>query len=101
METKKDLVNLMTLHCAKGLEFPIVFMVGLEEGLFPHSKSLLDPVQMEEERRLCYVGLTRAKQKVYLTFAQKRRIYGSVMVNLPSRFLGDIPENLIEFQSSN
>jgi len=101
VEKEKDLVNLMTLHCAKGLEFPVVFMVGLEEGLFPHSKSILDPEQMEEERRLCYVGLTRAKQKVYLTFAQKRRIYGSVMVNPPSRFLGDIPENLIEFYGAS
>jgi DNA helicase-2/ATP-dependent DNA helicase PcrA len=98
VETEKDLVNLMTLHCAKGLEFPIVFIVGCEEGLFPHSKALLDPEQMEEERRLCYVGLTRAKQKAYLTFAQQRRIYGSTMINPPSRFLSDIPEHLAEFQ---
>jgi DNA helicase II / ATP-dependent DNA helicase PcrA len=101
VENEKDLVNLMTLHCAKGLEFPVVFMTGLEEGLFPHSKSLLDSEQMEEERRLCYVGLTRAKQKVYLSFAKKRRIYGTVMVNLPSRFLGDIPDNLIEFYGAS
>ena len=97
IKTEKDLVNLMTLHCAKGLEFPVVFMAGLEESIFPHSKSLFDPAQIEEERRLCYVGMTRAKQKLYLTFAQKRRIYGSLMVNPPSRFLLDIPEHLIEF----
>ena len=99
VETKKDLVNLMTLHCAKGLEFPVVFMLGLEEGLFPHSKSLLDPARIEEERRLCYVGLTRAKEKIYLTFTQRRRLFGITMANPPSRFLLDIPEHLIKFQS--
>ncbi len=98
IETRKNLVNLMTLHCAKGLEFPVVFIIGCEEGIFPHSKSFLDQRQMEEERRLCYVGLTRAKQRVYLTFTQQRRLYGQTMVNPPSRFLHDIPKNLVEFR---
>jgi len=94
VETNKDLVNLMTIHCAKGLEFPVVFMAGCEEGIFPHSKSYLDPVQMEEERRLCYVGITRAQQKAYLTFTSQRKLWGQVMVNSPSRFISDIPEHL-------
>jgi len=94
VETNKNLVNLMTLHCAKGLEFPVIFIVGCEEGIFPHSRSSLDPEQMEEERRLCYVGITRAKQRVYLTFTQQRRLYGQTMVNPPSRFLFDIPKGL-------
>ncbi len=90
VETNKNLVNLMTLHCAKGLEFPVVFITGCEEGIFPHSKSFFDPSQMEEERRLCYVGITRAKQRVYLTFTRQRRLWGQTMVNQPSRFLADI-----------
>ena len=98
VETNKNLVNLMTLHCAKGLEFPVVFIVGCEEGIFPHSKSFLDPGQMEEERRLCYVGITRAKQKAYLAFTKRRRLWGQIIVNPPSRFLADIPEDLIEFE---
>jgi len=98
IETKKNLVNLMTLHCAKGLEFPVVFIIGCEEGIFPHSKSFFNSEQMEEERRLCYVGITRAKQRVYLTFTQKRHLWGQTMVNPPSRFLSDIPKNLIEFR---
>jgi len=98
IENKKDLVNLMTLHCAKGLEFPVVFIAGCEEGIFPHSKSFFDPEQMEEERRLCYVGVTRAKKRAYLTFTRQRRLWGQVMVNPPSRFILDIPEYLVEFQ---
>jgi len=98
IENKKDLVNLMTLHCAKGLEFPIVFIVGCEEGIFPHSKSFFDPEQIEEERRLCYVGVTRAKKRAYLTFTRQRRLWGQIMVNPPSRFILDIPEHLVEFQ---
>jgi len=98
VETGKNLVNLMTLHCAKGLEFPVVFIVGCEEGIFPHSKSFLDPSRMEEERRLCYVGVTRAKEKIYLSFAKQRRLWGQVMVSPPSRFLADIPENIVEFE---
>jgi len=98
VETEKDVANLMTLHCAKGLEFPVVFIIGCEEGLFPHSRSMLDAWQMEEERRLCYVGVTRAKQHLYLTWAQQRNLYGSIQVNPPSRFLFDIPKNLIDLQ---
>jgi len=97
VETNKELVNLMTLHCAKGLEFPIVFIAGCEEGIFPHGRSLIDAWQMEEERRLCYVGITRAKQKLYMICARARQIFGSTMVNSPSRFLSEIPESLAEY----
>ena len=100
VETEKELVNLMTLHCAKGLEFPIVFIVGCEEGIFPHAKSLIDKTQMEEERRLCYVGMTRAKEALYLLFAGKRLLYGNIAVNPPSRFLSDLPENLTELRET-
>jgi len=98
VETEKDLVNLMTLHSVKGLEFPAVFITGCEEGIFPHSKSLLNPLDLEEERRLAYVGITRAKERLYLSFAQKRTLYGSTQANPPSRFLSDIPEHLIKYQ---
>jgi DNA helicase-2/ATP-dependent DNA helicase PcrA len=87
---------LLTLHTAKGLEFPVVFMVGLEEGLFPHSRSLADAEQMEEERRLAYVGITRAKDILYLTRAFRRSTYGFDEPTIPSRFLKDIPPDLIE-----
>jgi len=90
-----DAVTLVTLHQAKGLEYPVVFIVGVEEGILPHFKSLSDPEQMEEERRLCYVGITRAKQRVYLVYAFRRSLMGSSMVSTPSRFLGDIPGHLI------
>ncbi len=96
IETGKPVINLMTLHAAKGLEFPIVFMVGMEEGVFPHSRSLFNPAELEEERRLCYVGLTRARAKVFLTFALRRTHFGSIQVNPPSRFISEIPEHLIE-----
>ena len=92
----KDAVTLMTLHAAKGLEYPIVFIVGMEEGLFPHSKSLMDTAQLEEERRLAYVGITRAKEILYLTYASSRLYFGEKLSNPPSRFIMDIPENLIE-----
>ncbi|MBI4118984.1 MAG: UvrD-helicase domain-containing protein [Parcubacteria group bacterium] len=91
-------INLMTLHSAKGLEFPVVFVAGAEEGLLPHAKSAWDNTQMEEERRLAYVGLTRAKEKVYLIFTRRRSIYGRSEASLPSRFLGDIPAHLVEYQ---
>ena len=94
-------VTLMTLHAAKGLEFPVVFMVGLEEGLFPHSRSLWEAEQMEEERRLCYVGITRAKETLYLSYASKRLFYGEKTSNAPSRFLSDIPEHLLDGQIKN
>jgi DNA helicase-2/ATP-dependent DNA helicase PcrA len=80
---------------AKGLEFPVVFIVGLEEGLFPHSRSFDDPEAMEEERRLCYVGITRAKERVYLVHAFRRTMYGESQVSEPSRFIADIPDHLI------
>ena len=87
---------MMTLHSAKGLEFPIVFLVGMEEGLFPHMRTLSSPEEMEEERRLCYVGITRAKHSVFLTRAQTRMLYGEIQTNRPSRFLAEIPEALLE-----
>lgn len=90
------LVTLMTTHSAKGLEFDTVFLVGLEEGLFPHSRSLMNLEEIEEERRLAYVGITRAKEKLYLSFAQKRLIFGTRGSNAPSRFLGEIPDRLLE-----
>ena len=91
-----DAVTLMTLHNAKGLEFPVVFITGLEEGVFPHIRSLGDPAELEEERRLCYVGMTRAKQQLYLTRAWSRNLWGSNSYNPPSRFLDEIPSSLVE-----
>ena len=87
----RESATLMTLHAAKGLEFPLVFMIGMEEKLFPHVRSLEDPEQMEEERRLCYVGMTRARERLFLTNARRRRIFGQDQYNQPSRFLADIP----------
>lgn len=95
-DSHRNAVTLMTLHAAKGLEFGVVFIVGMEEGLFPHSRSLFDMAQLEEERRLCYVGITRAKEILYLTYAGKRLFFGQKSSNPPSRFIVDIPENLIE-----
>lgn len=92
---EEDAVYLMTFHAAKGLEFPVVFMVGMEEGVFPHSRALFNPAELEEERRLCYVGITRAKEKVFLSFALSRRHFGGTQMNPPSRFLGEIPEHLV------
>ena len=92
-------VTLITLHQAKGLEFPVVFIVGMEEGILPHIRSFDDPAQMEEERRLCYVGITRAKQKVYLVRAFRRNLMGRSMVGQPSRFLSDIPNYQIAASS--
>jgi DNA helicase-2/ATP-dependent DNA helicase PcrA len=89
-------VTLMTLHMAKGLEFPTVFMVGMEEGIFPHAYAMADDRELEEERRLCYVGMTRAKRRLYLTSARQRRLYGNKSFNLPSRFLDEIPPELLE-----
>jgi DNA helicase-2/ATP-dependent DNA helicase PcrA len=99
-EKKKNAVTLMTAHAAKGLEFPIVFMVGMEEGLFPHSRSLMDQAEIEEERRLCYVGMTRAKQKLFLSSASRRLYFGQRSVNMISRFLSEIPVHLFESSSS-
>ncbi len=92
---KKDAITLMTLHAAKGLEFPVVFMVGMEEGLFPHSRSLMDKHELEEERRLCYVGMTRAKEKLFLTYARRRLFFGQKSSNIVSRFIMELPEKII------
>jgi len=94
MESGADAVVFMTLHSAKGLEFPVVFLVGLEEGVFPHNRALLEESELEEERRLCYVGMTRARELLYLTHAWERTIYGNTVYNSPSRFLSEIPEDL-------
>ncbi len=94
-EDKKNSITLMTLHAAKGLEFPIVFIIGMEEGLFPHSRSLMDKEELEEERRLAYVGMTRAKEKLYLTYARKRLFFGQRTSNTVSRFITELPEKLL------
>jgi DNA helicase-2/ATP-dependent DNA helicase PcrA len=88
--------TLMTLHTAKGLEFPAVFIVGMEDGVFPHMRSLGDPAELEEERRLAYVGITRAQDRLYLTSAWSRMLFGGSNYNPPSRFLGEIPDGLVE-----
>ena len=93
---KKNAVNLMTLHAAKGLEFKVVFMVGMEEGLFPHSRSMMDKNELEEERRLCYVGMTRAKEKLFLTYCRKRLFFGQKTTNIVSRFILELPEGTLE-----
>lgn len=92
----KEAVTLMTLHAAKGLEFNMVFMVGMEEGIFPHSRSMMDRLEIEEERRLCYVGITRAREKLHLTYARHRLFFGTRSQNMISRFVGDIPQHLID-----
>jgi DNA helicase-2/ATP-dependent DNA helicase PcrA len=96
LEEQVNAPILLTLHAAKGLEFPVVFVTGLEEGLFPHSRSMDDPEQMEEERRLCYVGVTRAKERLYLLYTFSRTLYGETELRQPSRFLADVPPQLIE-----
>lgn len=96
MDSKKPGVTLMTAHNAKGLEFDIVFLAGMEEGLFPHTNSLFEPTELEEERRLCYVGITRAKKRVYITHTQQRTIWGSTRMSVPSRFIDEIPDQFIE-----
>lgn len=96
MEDTEDSVTLMTLHSAKGLEFPVVFLVGMEEGIFPGNKSIGEPQELEEERRLFYVGITRAKQYLYLTCAKKRTIFGSTSYNAISRFVNEIPSDLLD-----
>jgi DNA helicase-2/ATP-dependent DNA helicase PcrA len=95
-----DAVTLMTLHSAKGLEFPIVFLTGLEESVLPHFRSLYDPAQMEEERRLCYVGITRARYKLFLSSAKMRTLAGETRFSMPSRFIGEIPPELLEYKEA-
>jgi DNA helicase-2/ATP-dependent DNA helicase PcrA len=92
----EDCVQLMTMHSAKGLEFPLVFMSGMEDGLFPHQRSIADPNGLEEERRLCYVGITRAKQMLYVTYAEQRRLHGMDNFSQPSRFISEIPDEHVE-----
>ena len=94
-DSSQQRVTMMTLHSAKGLEFPVVFMAGLEEGLFPHSRAGAGGEELAEERRLCYVGMTRAMQKLYLSHARRRRVYGTYQFNPPSRFLAEIPSHLL------
>ena len=92
----EDCVQLMTMHSAKGLEFPLVFLSGMEDGLFPHQRSIADPNGLEEERRLCYVGITRAKQTLYVTYAEQRRLHGMDNYSQPSRFIAEIPDEHVE-----
>lgn len=91
-------ITLMTIHAAKGLEFPIVFICGMEEGLFPHSRTAYDPHELEEERRLCYVAITRAKERLFISLATWRSIFGSRQTNIPSRFLGEMPQSILTWQ---
>ncbi len=96
--TEAESTVMMTLHSAKGLEFPVVFIVGMEEGLFPGNQVMYDPTELEEERRLCYVGITRAKEKLYITNARSRMLFGNTSFTRPSRFLAEIPEELTDFE---
>jgi DNA helicase-2/ATP-dependent DNA helicase PcrA len=95
LDERPDVPTLLTMHAAKGLEFGVVFIVGVEEKLFPHSRSMEDPEQMEEERRLCYVGVTRAKERLYLLHTFRRTLYGESEIREPSRFLRDVPVGLV------
>lgn len=95
---QKNAVTLMTLHAAKGLEFPVIFMIGMEEGLFPHSRAVMDKNELEEERRLCYVGMTRAKTKLFLTYTRKRLYFGQRTSNIISRFLLELPKSVVASQ---
>jgi DNA helicase-2/ATP-dependent DNA helicase PcrA len=95
-EAWEDCIQMMTLHSAKGLEFPVVFLAGMEEGLFPHQRSAADATSLEEERRLCYVGATRAMRRLFVTYAEQRRLYGVDTYGQPSRFIGELPPELIE-----
>ena len=98
MEQSDDCVTMMTIHSAKGLEFPAVYVVGMEEGIFPGSSAQYDPDELEEERRLCYVAMTRAKEKLTLTNARQRMLYGRTSTNPPSRFLDEIPEENMRWE---
>ncbi len=100
LDEQSQRVSLMTFHSSKGLEFPVVFLVGVEQGLFPNHRSMDDPVALEEERRLCYVGLTRAQEQLFLSYTQERRLYGSREPAIPSMFLKELPEDLLDSNSS-
>ncbi len=100
LDANSDAVTLMTLHAAKGLEFPVVFLAGMEESIFPHSRALFDATEMEEERRLCYVGMTRAREELFLYHANARMLYGNTLHNPPSRFLSDIDSTLLDTQTT-
>jgi DNA helicase-2/ATP-dependent DNA helicase PcrA len=95
LEEGSATVTLMTLHNAKGLEFPVIFIIGLDDGVFPHVRSLGDPAELEEERRLCYVGITRAQDRLFMTNAWSRMLWGGTNYNPPSRFLSEIPDELV------
>jgi DNA helicase-2/ATP-dependent DNA helicase PcrA len=99
-EEEDSNVTLMTLHIAKGLEFPVVFVVGLEDGIFPHYRSMTDTAELEEERRLAYVGITRAQERLYLTHAWSRTLFGKTDYNPPSRFLNEIPRELLDVRET-
>lgn len=99
--TTSGAITLMTMHASKGLEFPIVFIVGMEEGLFPHSRVLFEPKELEEERRLCYVAITRAKEQLFITLTKTRNIFGAREMNLPSRFIGEMPQNILDYKAYN
>jgi DNA helicase-2/ATP-dependent DNA helicase PcrA len=101
LDKGNDVVTLMTVHSAKGLEFPQIFMIGMEEHLFPHARSIMEPKELAEERRLCYVGITRAMNDLHLTFCRRRTIFGSSEHTLPSRFLMELPGHLVDFQQDN
>ena len=96
-----SMLTLMTLHSSKGLEYPVVFLIGMEEGIFPHIRSITEPDELEEERRLAYVGITRAQHRLYLTHAWTRNVHGTSIYNAPSRFLEEIPEELIDDRGSS
>ncbi|MET0870907.1 MAG: 3'-5' exonuclease, partial [Paeniglutamicibacter terrestris] len=98
MARREGMVTLMTLHTAKGLEFPVVFLTGMEHGIFPHQRSLTDEKELAEERRLAYVGLTRARQRLYLTRAEYRSLWGQSQANPASQFLEEIPSNLVDWK---
>jgi DNA helicase-2/ATP-dependent DNA helicase PcrA len=95
-EEERDYLTLMTIHASKGLEFPVVFISGLEEGVFPHSRAQFEEVELEEERRLFYVGMTRAMERLYITYARSKYLYGQLQLAEPSRFLKELPDEEIE-----
>jgi DNA helicase-2/ATP-dependent DNA helicase PcrA len=99
-DEEESAITLMTLHIAKGLEFPVVFIVGLEDGIFPHYRSMTDQAELEEERRLAYVGITRAQRRLYLCHAWSRTLFGQTQYNPPSRFLSEIPEKLLRLKEA-